>query len=94
MPVGSFKTKDGYMSINAHRDPHFRKFCTLIGRKDWINDSRFWTAHNRVKHRDTLLTAIRPIIKTRTSDEWNHLISEADILNAKVQTQLDLFDDS
>lgn len=94
MPVGSFKTKDGYMSINARRDPHFKSFCTLIGKEEWIDDPRFIGPRDRVINRDELLAAIRPIIETKTSDEWNKLISEADILNAKVQTHLDLFQDA
>ena len=93
MPVGSFKTKDGYMSINARRDPHFWKFCQLIGKEEWIDDPRFADARSRVENRDELLVQIRPIVETKTSDAWNKLISEADILNAKVQTHLDLFDD-
>ena len=93
MPVGSFKTKDGYMSINARRDPHFWKFCKLIGKEEWIDDPRFADARSRVENRDELLVQIRPIVETKTSDAWNKLISEADILNAKVQTHLDLFDD-
>lgn len=94
MPVGSFKTKDGFMSINARRDPHFKSFCTVIGREEWIDDPRFVGARERVANREFLLSEIRPIIETKTSDEWNKLISEADILNAKVQTHLDLFKDT
>lgn len=94
MPVGSFKTKDGFMSINARRDPHFKSFCTVIDRKEWIDDPRFVGARERVANREFLLSEIRPIIETKTSNEWNKLISEADILNAKVQTHLDLFEDT
>lgn len=94
MPVGSFKTKDGFMSINARRDPHFKSFCTVIGREEWIDDPRFVGARERVANREFLLSEIRPIIETKTSDEWNKLISKADILNAKVQTHLDLFKDT
>ena len=94
MPVGSFKTKDGFMSINARRDPHFKSFCTVIDREEWIDDPRFVGARERVANREFLLSEIRPIIENKTSDEWNKLISEADILNAKVQTHLDLFKDT
>jgi crotonobetainyl-CoA:carnitine CoA-transferase CaiB-like acyl-CoA transferase len=94
MPVGSFRTKDGFMSINARRDPHFKSFCTVIGREEWIDDPRFVGARERIANREFLLSEIRPIIETKTSDEWNKLISEADILNAKVQTHLDLFKDT
>ena len=94
MPVGSFKTKDGFMSINARRDSQFKSFCTVIGRKKWIEDPRFAGPRQRVVNRDYLMSQIRPIIETKTSDEWNKLISEADILNAKVQSHIDLFEDT
>ena len=94
MPVGSFKTKDGFISINARRDTQFKSFCTLIGREEWIDDPRFVGPRQRVANGDFLLSQIRPIIETKTSDEWNKLISEADILNAKVQTHIDLFEDA
>ena len=94
MPVGSFKTKDGFMSINARRDSQFKRFCTVIGREKWIDDPRFAGPRQRVVNRDYLMSQIRLIIETKTSDEWNKLISEADILNAKVQSHIDLFEDT
>ena len=94
MPVGSFKTKDGFISINARRDTQFKSFCTLIGKEEWIDDPRFVGPRQRVANGDFLLSQIRPIIETKTSDEWNKLISKADILNAKVQTHIDLFEDA
>ena len=94
MPVGSFKTKDGFMSINARRDSQFKSFCTVIGREKWVDDPRFAGPRQRVVNRDYLLSQIRLIIETKTSDEWNKLISEADILNAKVQSHIDLFEDT
>jgi crotonobetainyl-CoA:carnitine CoA-transferase CaiB-like acyl-CoA transferase len=94
MPVGSFKTKDGFMSINARRDSQFKSFCTVIGREKWVDDPRFAGPRQRVVNRGYLMSQIRPIIETKTSDEWNKLISEADILNAKVQSHIDLFEDT
>lgn len=93
MPVGSFRTKDGYMSLNARRDPHFHRLCDLIGKPEWRSDPRFATPMDRVANRDALLAALRPIVETKTSDEWNRLLAKADILNAKVHTHLDLFED-
>ena len=93
MPVGSFKTKDSFISINARRDTQFKSFCTVIGRREWIDDPRFVGPRQRVANRDFLLSQICPIIETKTSEEWTKLMSEADILNAKVQTHLNLFGD-
>ena len=94
MPVGSFKTKDSFISINARRDTQFKSFCTVIGRREWIDDPRFVGPRQRVANRDFLLSQICPIIETKTSEEWTKLMSEADILNAKVQTHMDLFEDT
>ena len=93
MPVGSFKTKDGFMSINARRDGQFKSFCALIDREEWISDPRFIGPRERVANCEVLMSQIRPIIETKTSDEWNKLLSDADILNAKVHTHMDLLND-
>ena len=93
MPVGSFKTKDGFMSINARRDVQFKSFCALIDREEWISDPRFIGPRERVANYEVLMSQIRPIIETKTSDEWNKLLSDADILNAKVHTHMDLLND-
>ncbi len=93
MPVGTFKTKDGYMSVNARRDPHFQRLAKLLGKDEWLTDPRFADARTRVKHRDELMAALRPIFETKTSDEWVELLSSIDILKAKVNTYEDLFAD-
>jgi crotonobetainyl-CoA:carnitine CoA-transferase CaiB-like acyl-CoA transferase len=94
VPVGMFKTKDGYMSVNARRDEHFRRLATLVGRSEWLDDPRFADARSRVTHRDELMAMLRPLFETKTSDEWGELLSGIDILNAKVNTYDDLFVDS
>jgi crotonobetainyl-CoA:carnitine CoA-transferase CaiB-like acyl-CoA transferase len=93
MPVGMFKTKDGYMSVNARRDEHFRRLAKLIGKDEWLEDPRYADARSRVEHRDELMAGLRPIFETKTSDEWVELLSGIDILKAKVNTYEDLFDD-
>src|SRR6185295_19103771 len=93
MPVGMFKTRDGYMSVNARRDAHFKRLAPLLGRDEWLADPRYADARSRVKHRDELMAALRPIFETKTSDEWVELLSSIDILKAKVNTYKDLFAD-
>ena len=93
MPVGMFKTRDGYMSVNARRDEHFRRLAKLIGKDEWLDDPRYADARARVKHRDELMAVLRPLFETKTSDEWVELLSSIDILKAKVNTYQDLFAD-
>jgi crotonobetainyl-CoA:carnitine CoA-transferase CaiB-like acyl-CoA transferase len=93
MPVGMFKTRDGYMSVNARRDAHFQRLAKLLGKDEWLADPRYADARSRVKHRDELMAELRPILETKTSDEWFELFSGIDILKAKVNTYNDLFAD-
>jgi crotonobetainyl-CoA:carnitine CoA-transferase CaiB-like acyl-CoA transferase len=93
MPIGMFKTKDGFMSVNARRDEHFKRLAKLLGREDWLSDPRYVDMQARVKHREALLAELRPYFETKTSDEWVELLSGIDILKAKVNTYDDLFKD-
>ncbi len=93
MPVGMFKTKDGFMSVNARRDEHFKRLAKLIGKDEWLEDAHYADARARVKHRDELMAVLRPLFETKTSDEWMELLSSIDILKAKVNTYDDLFAD-
>jgi crotonobetainyl-CoA:carnitine CoA-transferase CaiB-like acyl-CoA transferase len=93
MPVGMFKTKDGFMSVNARRDEHFKRLAKLLGKDEWITDPRYADARARVKNRDELMAQLRPFFETKPSDEWVELLSGIDILKAKVNTYDDLFKD-
>lgn len=93
MPVGTFRTADGFMSLNARRQKQFEAFATLVGQSDWIADERFIDPRTRVANGAALLALIRPIIETRPTAEWCRLLSEIDVLHAPVQTHQDLFED-
>ena len=93
MPVGMFKTQDGFMSVNARRDEHFKRFAILLGHEEWLSDARYADAGARVNNHDQLMAELRPILETKTSDEWVELFSCIDILKAKVNTYTDLFND-
>jgi len=93
MPVGMFKTRDGYMSVNARRDAHFQRLARLLGKDEWLQDPRYADARARVKNGAELMAALRPIFETKTSGEWLELLSGIDILKAKVNTYTDLFAD-
>ena len=93
MPVGTFKTANGYMSINARRQNQFEAFVKLLSHPEWIDDPRFENPRARVENRDALMPMIRPIIETRTTAEWSADLEARDILHGPVHTHHDLFDD-
>jgi crotonobetainyl-CoA:carnitine CoA-transferase CaiB-like acyl-CoA transferase len=93
MPVGMFKTKDGYMSVNARRDEHFKRLSKLLGKEEWITDPRYADARGRVNNRHELMAELRPYFEQKTSNEWVDLLTGIDILKARVNTYEDLFAD-
>lgn len=91
-PVGTFQTKDGFICINARRDPHFQALFRLIGREEMIDDPRYADARSRVTNREDLLAVLRAEVETRPTAEWVDLLNGIDVLNAPVCNYGDLFD--
>ncbi len=92
IPVGTFKTRDGYMSLNARRQPQFERFAKLVGHEEWIGDPRFKDPRARVENGEALMALIRPIIAERTTGDWDTALKAIDVLHAQVHTHQDLFE--
>jgi crotonobetainyl-CoA:carnitine CoA-transferase CaiB-like acyl-CoA transferase len=92
-PVGTFQTKDGFINMNARRDAHFAALCKMLGKPEWASDPRFTTPESRIEHEAALMEMLRPLMQTKTSEEWIAALEEADILAAKVHDFGDLFED-
>ncbi len=93
MPVGTFQTADGYMSINARRQKQFEAFSKLVGHPEWIKDPRFTDPPTRVANGSDLIALIAPIIATKPTAVWCAHLAEIDVLHAPVHTHQDLFED-
>jgi crotonobetainyl-CoA:carnitine CoA-transferase CaiB-like acyl-CoA transferase len=59
-PTGTFKTRDGYINI-APTPPMWRRFCTSLGREEWIEHPDFATPAARRKNRERLNGLINDI---------------------------------
>ena len=92
-PLGTFKTADGFINMNARRDAHFHALCGMLGKEEWTTDERFTTPAGRIANDAALMDVIRPAMLTKTSDEWLSLLEAADILAAKVNDFGDLIAD-
>lgn len=93
MPVGTFQTADGYMSINARRQKQFEAFSKLVGHPEWISDPRFTDPRTRVAHGPALIALIAPIVASKPTADWCAKLADIDVLHAPVHTHQDLFDD-
>jgi crotonobetainyl-CoA:carnitine CoA-transferase CaiB-like acyl-CoA transferase len=92
-PVGTFRTTDGHICVNARRDPHFQALCQLLGREELIDDPRYADARSRVAHREDLLAIVAEAMATKSKAAWVEALNAVDILNAPVNDYGNLFEE-
>ena len=56
--------------ICCGNDRLFAKFSTVLGRGDWVDDSRFATNRARLTNKATLLAQMVPLLKESTRAQW------------------------
>jgi formyl-CoA transferase len=92
-PHGSFRTRDGYLTIAADPQHLWKKFCTVIGRTWLENDPRFATNTDRVANRVALQALIEEALAARTSAEWHDLLIDTGIPCGPVYRYDQVFED-
>ncbi|TAM76281.1 CoA transferase [bacterium] len=70
VPYGTFRTADGYINLGVLHDKVWHPFCHALSRDDLSVDPRFQTNALRVEHKSALLDLVRPVLLSRTADEW------------------------
>ena len=84
VPVGTFESADGFVTINARREKHFEALCRLVGRPALAADPRFDSYEARIGNEAALMALLRPLIRERSTAEWVRLLGEADIIAGPV----------
>lgn len=92
-PVGTYETSDGFLNLNARRDPHFKALMEMFGRPELASDPRYATADARLENQKDLDELIRPEIKTKPTADWLAAFAEADILAGRVNDFPDILED-
>ena len=86
VPYQSFQASDSWFIVAVGNDRQFEKLCRIIGNWGWVDDSRFTLNSERVKHRDELITILKPIFLRRTAGEWLSALEEAGIPCGPINT--------
>ncbi|MBJ3774569.1 CaiB/BaiF CoA transferase family protein [Acuticoccus mangrovi] len=92
-PVGTFRTADGYLSLNARRDNHFRALTDMLGHPEWREDARFASEQQRIVNAAALNALVKPFIAAEPTRYWQEKLADADILHAKVHDYRELMED-
>jgi crotonobetainyl-CoA:carnitine CoA-transferase CaiB-like acyl-CoA transferase len=84
VPSQTFRTSDGWLTVDAGFDRHFRTLCGVIGQSELADDPRFATRQLRARHRAELLPTIVEALRRRTTAAWIAALDAAGIPCGKV----------
>ena len=75
-PYQSYSTADGYLNVACGNQKLWEELCEAIDCPELIDDPRFKTNADRVRHMDELEKELAPTFNERTTDEWVEILAE------------------
>ena len=88
-----FETADGFITVGANTDREWRALAECCGHPEWVDDPRFESATERVRHWDERLELTQQAIAGRTSAEWLAAFDEAQVPCAPINDRRALLRD-
>ena len=86
VPYQSFQASDAWFVLAVGNDRQFEKLCEVIGKQELADDERFGSNSERVKHRDELISLLKPVFLSKTSREWLSMLEAAAIPCGPINT--------
>ena len=93
VPYQVFATSDGYIVLAIGNDTQFRQFCDFAGCKELVDDKRFATNDARVRNREEVIAALRPILAAHASEYWFEGLQQRRIGCGPINNLEQVFDD-
>jgi len=88
-----YATKDGYISVIAVSDAHWRRLFEAMGRAALIDDPRFATIAARSDNVDALYAVLGEGMRERKTAEWLDVLRALDIPSGPANSLADLLAD-
>jgi crotonobetainyl-CoA:carnitine CoA-transferase CaiB-like acyl-CoA transferase len=85
-PQDVFTCRDGHLALVVGNDSQFEKFCTAIGRPEWVTDPRFRSNADRVRNRAALKDMIQAVFGEGDLSDWTARIEAAGVPCAPINT--------
>ena len=79
VPYQNFPTSDGYFILGCANQGLWERMCHAVGRPEFLEDPRFTTNTDRVEHRAECVEALSEIFRTKPTDHWVQVLSDAGI---------------
>ncbi len=93
VPYQAFEAADGWFILAVGNDEQYARMCRAIGRGDLIEDPRFRTNADRVRHRDALIPILAEVFRSRPRDAWITLFRAHDVPATPVNDLAEAFAD-
>jgi crotonobetainyl-CoA:carnitine CoA-transferase CaiB-like acyl-CoA transferase len=85
-PSGVFRASDDWINVTVARQHEWIAYCDAIERPDLAQEPRFATSRDRLAHADALVALVRPIIATRSFDDWSQRFVARRVMHERVNT--------
>jgi CoA:oxalate CoA-transferase len=92
-PLGVFSCADGHVAIAAARDPMAHSLFRIIGRPEWVVDSRYATIDARSQRNDEVCDGVSAWCRTLTVEEVEAVLSVAGIPVERIRSPSEALDD-
>ncbi len=91
VPYQLFPTADGWLVLAVGNDGQWQRFCRAAGRDELAADPRFQSNTARVENRAVLVPLVESLLRSRTTAEWQTLLTDAEVPHAPVWDYQTLF---
>ena len=92
-PFQGYRTADSWIIAAAGTDQLFAKLCSVMGLEGLIDDPWFRTNPLRTKNRRELNRILEPVMKTKTTAEWERVFEEAGVPYSPINNLQQICDD-
>jgi crotonobetainyl-CoA:carnitine CoA-transferase CaiB-like acyl-CoA transferase len=85
-PYQAFDTQDAPLILGVANDALWRRFCAMADLQDVVDDPRFRTNADRVRHRAETVDIVARAMRSRPRDAWLKALEEAGIPSSPLHT--------
>ncbi|WP_175817224.1 CaiB/BaiF CoA transferase family protein [Burkholderia diffusa] len=79
-PYQAYRTRNGYVVVGAGNQKLWEKFCReVVGKPAWIDDPRFGSASERIRHADELEALMEDVLMQDDTCNWLDAMERAGV---------------
>ncbi len=83
-PYQAFRAADRHFVFGAANQKLWTALCGVLQREDLLQDERFASNTERLRHRDALVAELEPTLATRKADDWIEALLAAGVPAAPI----------